>query len=179
MATLRPGNPPRHSSRAGAAPEPRFHAPHSSWSPTATVPVPRAQTRLWQPYEKDRPHPKLRNIPTCPRRQISQRGEGLVGCCFGESAVVIFGSRVGDGPVLAGYVRNRSAARRRRSGDKRLQNQMRNFALLCRRQRSKFLQNGPGFRAHRLNYTIPVRGRLTSCTRGTAPFAHGQFTKMS
>jgi len=91
----------------------------------------------------------------CQQRQISQWGNGSVGGGGGESAVVIFGFRVGMGPVFAGYVRNRAVARGRRKADKMFQNKMGNLSLFCRRQRLNFFQNGLGFRTHRSNYTTP------------------------
>jgi len=85
-------------------------------------------------------------------RQFLQENGRSVGGGGGETRVVIFGFRVGIGPVFAGYVSNRAAVRGCRNGDKVLQNKIGNLALFFRRQRSNFVQNGPGFCAHDLNY---------------------------
>lgn len=72
--------------------------------------------------------------------QISQGNSRSVGRGGGETAVMIFGFRIGAGPVFAGYVRNRAAVRgRRQNGDKVLYNKIGNLALFIRRQRSNFV----------------------------------------
>ena len=104
-----------------------------------------------------------------PRKQISQRKGRSVGHGGGESAVVIFGFRVGICPVFAGDVSNRAAMRgRRRNGDKVVQNKIGNLALFLRRQCSNFVQNRLRFCAHGLSsYTFPLSN--ASVAAKTAP----------
>jgi len=72
---------------------------------------------------------------------------------------VIFGFRVGIGPVFAGDVGNRAVVRgRRQNGDKVLHNKIGNLALFFGRQRSNFIQNRLGFYAHDL--TIPAQHEI-------------------
>jgi hypothetical protein len=88
------------------------------------------------------------------RELNSQVNEHSIG--RGETQIVIFGFRVGIGPVFAGYASNRAAARGRPNGNKVLQNKIRNLALFSWWQRTNFVQNGLGFCAHHLNFASPA-----------------------
>ena len=92
--------------------------------------------------------------PKYQRKQISQGNRRSLGRGCGESTVMIFGFRIGIGPVFASYFRNRTAARGRNlNGDKVAHDEIGHLALFFRRQRSNFIQDGLGICAHHSNYT--------------------------